>query len=574
MRIDVTSNCLGVVMNRVWSRFWMSLIFFLPAFGYSSLTQADVTFMAQGITEEERAFLNHANQGTRFMPYRWFINIETAEGENLLGAKYLTKYKFIGDEKSSTNPDGLPVGFTKDVDESGMEWAGFSCSACHTAQIEYQGANLRIDGGPAMHDPTSFIPALFAQLLEIYLEDNRFDRFAEKVLGDETNEQAGAKLKEDVSGLLEKVGKSIIESAYNTEKVQLLSHFAWGKPVIQPVQGGFGRLDALGTGGNVVLDPLTQKNNVIANAPVSYPHLWDTSNFDWVEYNGAIRQPMARNVAEALGVGASINLSDDLWKSSVKFDTIYKAESIYSKVVAPAWPEDVLGKIDRMKAAKGKSLFKENCASCHAVRWTDGSQDKFGKSYIKIPLFPLDQIGTDPLQATNLNQHRVTIPESAAKNLNIKAGQHSIGEALEFITGKVIERYYDEQNLSIAEREKMNFYRENSFRAPLAYRARPLDGIWATPPFLHNGSVPNMMELLSPYEERSKVFYVGNREYEPVTMGFISSEGVDLFKFDTKQEGNWNAGHEFSDDAIRKGVIGPKLTVKERQALIEYIKTL
>ncbi|MCS5642353.1 MAG: cytochrome c [Dehalococcoidia bacterium] len=560
-------------MSKFLFGFWISLLF-LPVYGYSPLVQADVTFLEQGITEEERAFLNHANQGTRFMPYRWFINIENAEGENLLGAKSMRKYKYIIDDKSSTNPDGLPVGFTKDVDESGMEWAGFSCSSCHTGQIEYKGRNLRIDGGPAMQDPTTFMPVLFKQLLETYMNDKRFERFASRVLADGKNEQSSEELKKDVWGLITKMGKRVIEGMGDKIKLELISHFAWGKPVISPVKAGFGRLDALSTGGNVVLDPITRKNYVVANAPVSYPHIWEAFSFDWVEYNGSIRQPMGRNVAEALGVGAALDLQDDLWKSSVKIGTIHKIEQIYNKVVAPKWPEDILGKISRAKAAKGKRLFQENCSSCHAARYTSASDDTYGKTYLKIPLFALDEIGTDPLQATNLKEHRVEIPESAAARLKIKPGKHTVHEALEFVTTKVIERYYDDNGLSLAKRHEIDSYRENSFRAPLAYRARPLDGIWATPPFLHNGSVPNMMELLSPYEERSKVFYVGSREYDPEDMGFDSSEREDVYKFEIKKEGNWNTGHEFSDEAKRKGVIGRKLSVDERRLLIEYIKTL
>lgn len=60
----------------------------------------------------------------------------------------------------------------------------------------------------------------------------------------------------------------------------------------------------------------------------------------------------------------------------------------------------------------------------------------------------------------------------------------------------------------------------NGFDLPIgvqelrAYKARPLDGVWATPPFLHNGSVPNLFQLLSPAAERSPQFYVGTFEFD------------------------------------------------------------
>ena len=118
------------------------------------------------------------------------------------------------------------------------------------------------------------------------------------------------------------------------------------------------------------------------------------------------------------------------------------------------------------------------------------------------------------------------------------------------------------------------FGRENKIRAPLAYKARTLDGIWATPPYLHNGSVPNIYELLSPASERSKQFWTGGYEYDPVNLGYVSSKGSgNYFLFDTTISGNLNHGHEFNDGK-GKGIIGRKLSRNERLELIEYLKVL
>jgi len=101
----------------------------------------------------------------------------------------------------------------------------------------------------------------------------------------------------------------------------------------------------------------------------------------------------------------------------------------------------------------------------------------------------------------------------------------------------------------------------------LAYKARPLDGIWATAPYLHNGSVSSLYELLLPASERASEFWVGNREYDPDNVGFVNErpENTDAFLLETQIEGNRNIGHEygasqFSDD--------------DRLALVEYMKTL
>ena len=63
---------------------------------------------------------------------------------------------------------------------------------------------------------------------------------------------------------------------------------------------------------------------------------------------------------------------------------------------------------------------------------------------------------------------------------------------------------------------------EVSDRALLAYKARPLNGIWTGAPYLHNGSVPNLYELLLPAADRSKTFYLGSWEYDPVTVGYVN----------------------------------------------------
>jgi hypothetical protein len=79
--------------------------------------------------------------------------------------------------------------------------------------------------------------------------------------------------------------------------------------------------------------------------------------------------------------------------------------------------------------------------------------------------------------------------------------------------------------------------------------------------------------LLSPVAERPAKFYLGNREYDPVDLGYRTDSLDNGFEFDTSLPGNSNHGHEFSDQK-RDGVIGRALSPDERKALIEYLKTL
>jgi hypothetical protein len=106
----------------------------------------------------------------------------------------------------------------------------------------------------------------------------------------------------------------------------------------------------------------------------------------------------------------------------------------------------------------------------------------------------------------------------------------------------------------------------------LGYKARPLTAIWATAPYLHNGSVPTLFDLLLPPELRPQQFWVGTREFDPVKVGFVTiGTPGNTFLFRTRDvngaiiDGNSNLGHDygnsnFSDD--------------DRNNLIAYLKTL
>ena len=146
------------------------------------------------------------------------------------------------------------------------------------------------------------------------------------------------------------------------------------------------------------------------------------------------------------------------------------------------------------------------------------------------------------------------------------------------MTGKIRDMNYDALGLTADESDEWSGFRGDGVVAPLAYRARPLGGMWATPPYLHNGSVPNLYQLLIPASQRDKVFYVCGREFDPKNLGYSTAKIDGAFEFRTDQPndphpGNSNAGHEFSNTP-GKGVIGRELTDDERWAIIEYLKTL
>lgn len=191
--------------------------------------------------------------------------------------------------------------------------------------------------------------------------------------------------------------------------------------------------------------------------------------------------------------------------------------------------------VDQVKAARGRVLFNQNCASCHGTYGHDGQYPN--------KIIDLAEIGTDSVRATAITE---------------RARDHYLS------TWFGQEKDADGQKLH--------------YRLTRGYQAPPLDGIWATAPYFHNGSVPTVYHVLhSP--SRPKVFTRSYRthleDYDPLRLGWKHTDvllpidphlpAIERRKiYDTSQPGRGNGGHTFGDD----------LTDEERWAIIEYLKTL
>jgi hypothetical protein len=515
----------------------------------------DVTFLDQGWDDDERQTYYHTSQGTRLVPYAWILALEQPglSKQPFLSDNILAKYKMIPDPNTMNNPDRLPVGLAKSTDPDG-EFIGLTCAACHTNQINFNGKKIRIDGGGSMGNVNGFIGEMFKALIETKVDPFKFRRFAKRVLGDQDDLRNRARLKLAMA--------KNIDSVVASNVLADLKH-------LYPLEEGFGRLDALGRGGNLIFGTeLNNRNLVVANGPVSFPHLWDAPTFDWVQWNGSIQQPMARNIAEALGVNAPINLKRNnipLFTTTIPLANLHKIELLLQELEPPKWPEKILGKIDDEKAKRGEALYTRHCAGCHESKL--GPPNEFGKRFLVIQMFPLKEIGTDPTTATNFNKRLVNTAGLPLKN------PMPAFLALQKTADQIETMKYDEMKVPPEKRIEMNGFRKNELRAPLAYRARNMNGIWASPPYLHNNSVPNLYELMLPASQRSRTFFVGDLEFDPQRVGFKTSQTPGAFKLDTRKAGNSNAGHSYENGPRGNGVIGPALTDDERWAIVEYLKT-
>jgi hypothetical protein len=150
-----------------------------------------------------------------------------------------------------------------------------------------------------------------------------------------------------------------------------------------------------------------------------------------------------------------------------------------------------------------------------------------------------------------------------------------VAKGLAYVTAFVEDRAYREARITPQEKPRMDgFGLPIGVREKVAYKARPLAGVWATAPFLHNGSVPSIYQLLSPQDERATTFFKGTFEYDPRHLGYRTAAFANGFLFDTRITGNHNSGHEFRAGERGNGVIGRWLQPEERWALLEYLKVL
>ena len=549
-------------------------------------------WLAQGWSPATQKTYHQMDQGTLTfaIPYEWFAALEQP---NLLAEAPLFRDKAYLDRFGFIPGDGdLPVGFAASAEyrdpTNGTTWnnpadkkpfhgIGLTCAACHTGRLTFQGTELLIEGGSALIDLGSFRKALGLSIAYTDLNPARFDRFATRVLSGGDSAQTRTELRGQMTAMLS-VGK---------RELPLIARNA-SRNVVE----GFGRLDAINRIGNQMfaLDLGIDENYAPITAPVHFPHIWTAPWYSWVQFNGSIMQPMVRNVGESLGVRALVNLKNPgktQYDSTVRVENLHWIENAlagqhplkgqkFTGLVAPKWPV-AFPPIDQARAARGAVLYQEMCQGCHLPE--PGSQafwasnrwrqiDKKGERYLDLVQVPVAEIGTDPEQTLGMAMRTVILPP----DLPLKSTMFglALGEVVENVTNY----WYRANGVTPAKRDQMNGSRPNLLQVPLEYKARTLDGIWAVAPYLHNGSVPTLYDLLSPREERPATVYLGDREYDPIKVGYRNVDIKGGFAMDTSQRGNMNTGHEFRNSPRGGGVIGRGLSVEERRALVEYLKRL
>jgi hypothetical protein len=598
--------------------------------------------------------------------YIWLVHLERPWGAaRFADPDRMRGYGFLVDQPTPANPDQLPVGFTRHFDGASQEEVlDLTCAACHTGQLsawkDGKRIAIRIDGGAAMHaftdmKPGDFLPDLILSMTATYLNPIKFNRFAKAVLGEEHYADGKKALRSafyDVLATFAKQGWSdltkhlypVTEGYGRTDAIGRISNTVFGDH-ITPANYRVG--DA-----PVSYPPLWdiwKFNWVQYGASVRHPLARNVGEGMGVGTSYRLADSYGRPIANA-----------DRYLASTMIENLYQIEKNLWWLTPPKWPEDLLGTIDCKRAIYGKALFRQYCVKCHGPRLGDAASVALDAPcrtrdthWIMSVLMATD-IGTDPkaadnfannvldLTPTGLSQNHtqqlvrplleeelarklaLLTPNSDAWNAAKREGEQKIRQRLDGIDmravpigfglnyfGLLIRQQYrkDPRFVTAAPDSPERGVDDGYFgeidlpQAPPAYKARPLAGIWATPPFLHNGSVPNLYQLLLPANKRDPKFLMGTKDFDPKNVGYVLKPLTDRgFVLDTAIAGNSNRGHEFSGTAgnqalpptgaacvagadaqtivieakdrpqTTNGVLGPELTDDQRWAIVEYLK--
>ncbi|MCG6873986.1 MAG: c-type cytochrome [Betaproteobacteria bacterium] len=308
------------------------------------------------------------------------------------------------------------------------------------------------------------------------------------------------------------------------------------EPLLTQTEWGPGRVDTFNPNKILFGIPLDQLPEREKNPPVDFPSIWMQKPRQGMQLHWDGNNIMAeeRNKNAAFGTGTT--------PPTIDLAAIGRLEKWMLTVEPPKYPYP----IDDTKAARGQKIYAEYCAGCHGKNGREFSAPEgrtaracvdpkesedvlYGPQVGKITR--IEEVGTD--------RHRL---DSFSYDLAVNLGTVYAGYP----------------------------HRYCHYRKTYGYANMPLDGIWLRAPYLHNGSVPSLRDLLEPSADRPRVFYRGNDVYDAQRVGFVSEHAAQgtakYFRFDTSLPGNSNAGHEGR-------YYGTTLAPDDKDALVEYLKT-
>ena len=521
--------------------------------GARTVAGQPVTYLDTGLSQQDHQHFFRDGLGNRALPEAWFRALEDPAGDRLLGDR--DNMKAVGFLYEAD--DDLPIGLARNEGPGGA-WLGVNCAHCHTTDLTYKGTTVRIVGGTSKFDTNQFYGKVFGAIVRTSRDESVFNAFADRLLGAKATAPARAQLR----GAIKQAAAGI---------APFVDSFA----ALHPIQSGprFAFNDIFMNVGASMLDP---RNVRPERGYAGMRSIWDMGKFQWEHFDSQIGSGVSR-----IAFGFSVF---DAFYSPTKLETVnWNVENVHrsaieivNKLHAPAWPERILGRIDRARAERGKKTYRSHCAGCHEPV---ASEQMNGLLVANV--FPYKQVGTDPLyiesqydrdpKTGELLPRQVFTGPLAGTLFADEAGRPR--KSVDFVTvylpkisQAILEARYRVLGIDPKKaRAAVEDGRPNVYRRTLSHTAKPLRGIWATAPYLHNDSVPNLYQLLLPASQRAERFRVGG-DFDPAQVGYHPDAEVG-FQLDTTIDGNRNVGHEGPR-------YGTRLEEEARLDLLEYLKTL
>jgi hypothetical protein len=537
-----------------------------------------------------RAQFYSQDQGSEIMPILWFKALKQPNGDPFL-TNSLTRYGYLVNNENPTSI--LPVGFTS-AGPIGGESLGMTCAACHTRQIDVNGTQYRIDGGPAIADFQSFLADLDTAVNTVITNPAAFQNFAQNVLSQPSTPAQQAQLMADVQAWYLR---------YHTLMQRALPPSPWGPSRLDAVAMIFNRLSGLDLG--PAPSHLLPMNIQVADAPVRYPFLWNAPVQDLTQWpgfagNGNDFYGLTRNLGEVFGVFATFHPEKDpnrwLFKvnyvadNSANFSGLQQLEDLVKKIGPPKFPWP----IDAALAKQGEAIFNRptaqgGCVECHGI--APGIVRFYKQATWATPVL---DVGTDSREYNILTRTVDPGVLTGARILTLgplKSPASAIDVLAMSVAGSIIQTFIPVEETTASAQKKSPLLRAaanteavlgampeaqealTTFTAPTSgtfkYESRVMQGIWAAAPYLHNGSVPTLADLLNPSTQRPVSFKVGPT-YDPVNVGLAKDQTKFNYVLTTtgcsdRNSGNSRCGHEFGTTT---------LTPAEKKALLEYLKQL
>lgn len=551
-------------------------------------------YLEQGAdwTATARSAYYTQDQGSRLIPLAWLEALEQPDGQPFL-ADRLARYGYLPNPSSSTR---LPVGFSV-AGPQGGEVAGITCAGCHTRQIEVGGKAYRIDGGPAISDIYSLFADLDTAVGRVLASEDKLKTFAAAVL------HASAPKPDDVAALRKSLEAWYLR--YHTLMAGALPKQPWGPTRLDAVGMIFNRIIGLDLGPPPSY--LIPENIKVAKAPVRYPFLWNAPKQDRTQWSGFLSNgndtlSVPRNLGQVYGTFGEFHPTKDtsrwnildydyLKNNSANFDGLNKLEQLVKRIGPPKWHWPY----DSALAAKGKEIYNRptadgGCADCHGIK---PGQVQFPD--VQTWATPLQDVGTDATQYEILGWKAKTGVLEGAEIPHLRQPLEKTDHALSILATSVLGAIIQSQFVHPTDaiepkanlREKLRslpslrglegaYLVYQGLKAlgsgldnPVPnYEARVMEGIWAAAPYLHNGSVPTLAELLKPASQRVASFRIGPA-YDTENVGLAVEQSTFDYTLTTTDcsdlhSGNSRCGHEY----------GTQLKPDEKKALLEYLKIL